>query len=79
MNHKTQSTTSDHGLSGGHTYNKYLPLESDNTERIGTVFLVRSVIKKNILGTEIPYLHWALGIQFLDEQNFWVLLEGNLH
>jgi hypothetical protein len=52
-----------------------MPFESDNTERSGDVFFVRSEVNAEKMGKKLPFLHWALGIQFLKD-NFWVLLEG---
>jgi hypothetical protein len=52
-----------------------MPFESDNTERSGVVFFVRSVVDAEKMGKKLPFLHWALGIHFHDD-NFWVLLEG---
>lgn len=54
-----------------------MPFESDHTEKIGSVFLVRSGLKK-ISERESLFHHWAIGIRFSDSEN-WVLLEGNTY
>jgi hypothetical protein len=74
VNQDTQGTARDRGSL--EEYTKNMPFESDNKERITNVFLVRSEVKAEKVGIKLPFLHWALGISFSDEDNFWVLLEG---
>jgi len=77
VNQDTQGTAGDRGSL--EEYTKNMPFESDNIERITNVFLVRSVVKAEILGNKLPFLHWALGISFSDDDTFWVLIEGTIN